>query len=153
MPGLLGRMKEMGWFLQIQCEHDDLTLALPLIGRSGVRLIIDHFGRPDVQLGVDQPGFAALLELGRSGKAIVKLSGPFRSSRQAFPYADVDPFVAAVIDAFTLEQCVWGSDWPFVMLDQRLDYGPTLRCLSRWLPDARDRQRVLVDNPAALYGF
>jgi predicted TIM-barrel fold metal-dependent hydrolase len=112
-----------------------------------------HVGRPDVAHGAAHPGFAALLEFGRSGGAVVKLSGPFRSSVEGYPYRDVDPFVAAALDAFTLERCVWGSDWPFVRMDERMDYGPALACLSRWLPDPADRRKVLWETPARLFGF
>ena len=59
----------------------------------------------------------------------------------------------AAIAAFTLENCVWGSDWPFVRLDARVDYGPTLACLVRWLPDEADRNQVLWETPKRLFGF
>jgi predicted TIM-barrel fold metal-dependent hydrolase len=94
-----------------------------------------------------------LLEFGRSGNAVVKLSGPFRSSKQAFPYTDIEPFISAAIDAFTLENCVWGSDWPYVLAEKRLDYGPPLSCLERWIPDANQRRKVLWDTPSRLFGF
>jgi len=61
--------------------------------------------------------------------------------------------VRAAIDAFTLDRCVWGSDWPFLRLPARTDYGPVLAMLTRWIPDAADRQRVLWDTPARLFGF
>ena len=150
---LLARIKEMRWFVQVHCEKDELAEAAPLLRRAGVRLLVDHFGRPDVARGLSHPGFQALLELGRTGDAVVKLSGPFRSSVEGYPYRDVDPFVAAVIQAFTLERCVWGSDWPFVLMDERMDYGPPLACLRRWLPDPADRRVVLWDTPARLFGF
>lgn len=150
---LLARVKEMKWFVQIHCQKDQLAEATPILGKAGVRIMVDHFGRPDVKRGVSQPGFQALLELGRSGSAVVKLSGPFRSSAEGYPYRDVDPFIAAAIDAFTLENCVWGSDWPFVRMDERMDYGPVFSCLPRWLPDAKDRQKVLWDTPVRLFGF
>lgn len=150
---LLAMLREMGLFLQIICQKDDLAGALPILKAAGVRVMVDHFGRPDPRLGISQPGFAALLELGRSGNAVVKLSGPFRSSQAGYPYLDVDPFVAAAIDAFTLDNCVWGSDWPFVDMHQRVDYGPTAACIARWLPDAADRRKVLWDTPARLFGF
>jgi predicted TIM-barrel fold metal-dependent hydrolase len=152
-PRLLARLKEMGWFLQVHCRNDELTAAAPMLRRSGVRVLIDHFARPDPRAGLAQPGFQALLALGRTGNAVVKLSGPFRSSHQPPPYADVVPYVAAAVDAFTLENCVWGSDWPFVRVDERIDYGPELACLARWFPDAGDRAKVLADNPARLFGF
>lgn len=150
---LLARAKELQWFLQIHCQKDELVEAAPVLRKAGVRVMIDHFGRPDVTRGVSQPGFRALLEFGKSGNAVVKLSGPFRCSAEGYPYRDVDPYIAATIEAYTLERCVWGSDWPFVRMDERMDYGPPLTCLPRWLPDAQDRQQVLWDTPARLFGW
>ncbi|TSA41454.1 MAG: 2-pyrone-4,6-dicarboxylate hydrolase [Betaproteobacteria bacterium] len=150
---LLARVKEMKWLLQVHCQKDELAEAAPLLRQAGVRVMIDHFGRPDIKRGVSQPGFSTLLEFGKSGNAVVKLSGPFRSSLEGYPYRDVDPFIAAAIEAFTLDNCVWGSDWPYVRMDERMDYGPPLTCLARWLPDAKDRQTALWDSPARLFGL
>ena len=149
----LARLREAGWFVQIQCGEDQLAEAASILRHARVKLMVDHFGRPKLDRGIQQPGYQALLEFGREGNTIIKLSGPFRTSVQGYPYHDVDPFIAAAIDAFTLENCVWGSDWPFVRLDARVDYGPTLNCLGRWLPDAKDRNKVLRGNPARLFGF
>jgi predicted TIM-barrel fold metal-dependent hydrolase len=153
VPAFLERLREAGWFVQIQCEHDQLAEALPILSKARVKVMVDHFGRPDIGRGLKQPGFQALLELGRSGNVIVKLSGPFRSSQEGYPYKDVDPFIEAAIGAFTLDNCIWGSDWPFVRMDERVDYGPVLACLGRWLPNAADRDKVLWQTPARLFGF
>jgi len=150
---LLARVKEMGWFVQVHCEKDDLVPALPILRKAGVKVMIDHFARPDPRAGVTQPGFQAMLELGRSCDAVVKLSGPFRSSLQGFPYADIEPFVAAAIEAFSIDNCVWGSDWPYVLAEHRIDYAPPLGCLERWVPNEAQRRKVLWDNPARLFGF
>lgn len=152
-PRLLARLKEFGWFLQIHCEKDELVEAVPILRRTGVRVMIDHFGRPDVARGISQPGFAALLELGRETDAVVKLSGPFRASREGYPYSDVEPFIEAAVQAFTLDRCVWGSDWPFVRHDARMDYGPEFSCVSRWFPDPAERRKLLWDTPKRLFGF
>ncbi len=66
---------------------------------------------------------------------------------------DALPFVSALVDAFTLDACLWGSDWPFLKATQRLDYGPLLRLVERWFPAAADRQRLLWDTPRRLFGF
>ncbi len=150
---LFERMAEMGWFLDIHCENDDLHEALPILEKTRVQLLVDHCGRPDVSRPLDQPGFAALLRLGAEGRAVVKLSGGFRFSRQQFPYADTDVFAAQILRVFGTRNCVWGSDWPFVNMPERVDYGPQLACLSRWLPDEADRQDVLWNTPARLFGF
>lgn len=150
---LFARLAERGWLLQVHGEKDNFVAAAQLLRRTGMRLAIDHFGRPDVARGVKDPGFQTVLDFGRHDDAIVKLSGPFRSSLTGYPFADVDPFIAAAIEAYSLDRCVWGSDWPFVHMDERVDYGPGLACLERWLPDAADRRKVLWDTPARLFGF
>ena len=147
------RMRALGWFLQVHSVGDELAAGAALLDRVGVPLMFDHFARPDPAHGLDQPGFQALLRFGRLGGNLVKISGPFRAARSRFPHHDTDRFVAAAIESFTLENCVWGSDWPFVNMDERVDYGPPLSCLARWLPDEDDRRRVLWDNPARLFGF
>lgn len=152
-PRLLERLREAGWYVQIQCKNDQLTEVAPILRKAGVKIMIDHFGRPDIRRGPQQPGFQTLLEFGKSGNAVVKLSGPFRSSLEPYPHYDVDPFIEAAINAFTLDNCVWGSDWPFVRIDARMDYGPTLDCLARWLPAAADRNKVLWETPSRLFGF
>jgi predicted TIM-barrel fold metal-dependent hydrolase len=150
---LLARIKERGWFLQIHCEKDEIVEAAPFLKQSGVKLMIDHFGRPDVARGLEHPGFQTVLELGRRHNAVIKLSGPFRSSVQGYPFRDVDPFIAAAIETYTLDRCVWGSDWPYVHMDERVDYGPGFACLSRWLPDEADRRKVMWETPARLFGL
>jgi predicted TIM-barrel fold metal-dependent hydrolase len=152
-PRLLGRLKELGLYLQVHGEKDQFAPVIPMLQRSGVRILIDHFGRPDAMRGVDQPGFAAILELGRSTESVIKLSGPYRSSLTGYPYRDIDGFVAAAIQAFTLDRCIWGSDWPFVRHDTHIDYGEELSCVSRWLPDSKDRKKLLWDSPRHLFGF
>jgi predicted TIM-barrel fold metal-dependent hydrolase len=152
MPRLLAQAREMHWLVQVQCEKDQLHEAGATLRSARVPLVFDHCGRPDAARGVTQPGFQALLEMGRDGHA-VKLSGPFRFSHAAAPYPDAEPYVAALIEAFTVERCVWGSDWPFLRLSARMDYGPVLACLTRWLPDERDRRQVLWETPARLFGF
>jgi predicted TIM-barrel fold metal-dependent hydrolase len=150
---LLERLRDRGWYAEIHARSPWLTELAPTLERHGGTLIFCHMGRPSVELGVDEPGFRRFLEFGRSGQAIAKLTGAIRLSREPFPFADVDPFVAAVLDAFTAERCIWGSDWPFILLQQRIDYAQTLAWLERVVPNADDRRRILWDNPARLFGF
>jgi len=152
MTRLLGRLREREWLVQVQCERDQLHEAAPILRAAQVRLIFDHCGRPDAELGVDQPGFRALLDFGREGH-YVKLSGPFRFYNAFSPKARIEPFFAALIETFTPQRCVWGSDWPFLRMPMRMDYGPVLANLERWLPDPRGRAQVLWETPARLFGF
>ena len=150
---LLDRAGALGLLLSLQVEHDQLVALRALVEDSGVRTLIDHGGRPDASRGVDQPGFQALLAMARNGRTAVKLSGYQKFSRQAAPWPDARPFVDVLIDAFTLDACLWASDWPFLRAPQRLDVGPLLRHAERLLPDAADRRKLFWDSPRRWLGF
>jgi predicted TIM-barrel fold metal-dependent hydrolase len=150
---LLQKLVDLDLLLQIQVEGDQLLALLPLIEASTVKLLIDHCGRPLAEKGLGQPGFQALLALGRAGRAAVKLSGWYKFSGQPYPHADAWPYIQALVDAFTLDACVWGSDWPFLRATQRLDYGPLLTLVGMQFPDAADQQKLFWKTPHRLFGF
>jgi predicted TIM-barrel fold metal-dependent hydrolase len=150
---LLRILADLDLFIQVQVEHDQLVALVPTLERSGARILVDHCGRPTPGVGIQQPGFQALLRLGRSRRAAVKLSGFQKFSTQAPPYVDALPYVRALIEAFTLDACMWASDWPFLKAAERLDVGPLLKSVERLLPDANDQRRLLWDTPCRLFGF
>jgi len=150
---LLEKLTSLGLFLQIQVEQDQLLGLLPLIDKSPVRLVFDHCGRPSVGQGINGKAFQALLAIGRERDAHIKLSGTYKFSQQPPPYEDTWPFVAALVEAFTLDRCVWGSDYPFLRAAERLDYGPLLAALPKLFPDLGDQQRLQWRTPAKLLGF
>ncbi len=145
--------REAGWMVQVHYHSDSILAALPILRAARLPVVIDHSGRPHLDQGPEAPAFRALLDFGRTTDAIIKLSGVFRFSATGSPYADTDPYIAALVDAFTLDRCVWGSDWPFLRAKQRTDFGPLLAALHRVLLDAADREKVLWTNPARLFGF
>ncbi|PJX22429.1 hypothetical protein CAP48_16150 [Advenella sp. S44] len=151
---LLSLAQERGLIVQIHYhEEAHLLETKRILQLCKAPIVIDHCGRPVLDNGVEQKGFQALLELGRSHNAIIKLSAVFRCSKQGWPYYDTDPYVEKLIDAFTVDRCIWGSDWPFLRARARIDYGPELSVLSRWFPAIEDRRKVLWENPARIFGF
>jgi predicted TIM-barrel fold metal-dependent hydrolase len=84
----------------------------------------------------------------------VKLSGPMPCTRDEYPYAPITPFAHALV-RHAPERLVWGSDWPHVNMNDRAmpNDGDLVDLLAEWVPDAAVRKRILVDNPAALFGF
>jgi len=151
---LLSLAEERDLIVQIHYhEEAHLLAAFDILRVCRSPIVIDHCGRPILEKGVNQPGFQALLELGRSHNAIIKLSGLFRFSVQGWPYHDVEPYVAKLIEAYSEDRCIWGSDWPFLRAKTRIDYGPELNMLSHWFPDMADQRKVLWDNPARIFGF
>lgn len=150
---LLGRLLARGWLIDLQCKPDQLPLNRDLILRSGGRFLIDHAGRPGAEGNAADPALRCLLDLAASGAVWIKLSGPFRASREGPPFADMDgPFGMIARNAHP-GRLLWGSDWPFVRSPHRPAYAATLVALDRWIPDPDLRRSVLEDNPAALFGW
>jgi predicted TIM-barrel fold metal-dependent hydrolase len=150
---LLGKLAALEMFVDVQVEHEQLLLIAPRLESSGVRILVDHCGRPTVKAGLEQPGFRALLDLGASGRAYIKLSGFAKFSREPSPHRDAWPFVEALVDAFTLDRCLWASDWPYLRAPMRVDYGVLLNVVEKLFPDATDRRKLLWDTPRQLFGF
>jgi len=150
---LLEKLAALDMFVDVQVEHDQLVLMMPLLANCSVRMLIDHCGRPTIDAGLDQPGFREVLELGVSKRAYVKLSGLVKFAREPSPHQEAWPFVRALVDAFTLDHCLWASDWPYLRAPTRVDYGVLLNLVLRLFPDASDRRKLLWDTPRALFGF
>jgi predicted TIM-barrel fold metal-dependent hydrolase len=152
MEPLLRRLMRLGMWAQFQVQDDQLLELLPMIESSGVRVMIDHCGRPKIEAGVEQAGFQALLAFGRSGRAVVKLSGLAKFSAQGFPFDDAKPYVEALARNFGLSNCLWASDWPYLKAPYRLDYGPML-ALYAHLFDLAECEQIMWHSPKTVLGF
>jgi predicted TIM-barrel fold metal-dependent hydrolase len=159
------RVKNRNWHVQLFTSLSIISAVKDLVAASPVPVVFDHFGGARAALGVEQPGFADLVELVRSGKAYVKISGAYRASKLGPDYADAAPLARALIAANS-DRIVWGTDWPHpdsvtppgrkatdVHPLLQIDDGRLLNQLPVWAPDAAIRKKILVDNPARLYGF
>jgi len=152
LPALLQKLEALDLWAQFQVEADQLLDLLPYLRHTQAKLVFDHCGRPVVARGLQQPGFEALLALGREGRAVVKLSGEVKFSAGRFPFEDARPYWDALIRAFGLRQCVWASDWPYLKAPMRLDYGPMLQRWENHL-SAAERTQLMWDSPKRLFGF
>jgi predicted TIM-barrel fold metal-dependent hydrolase len=151
--GLLSSLADLDLIADVQVTGDQLPALAPQLERSGVRVVVDHCGRPDPAAGLEAPGFVELLRWGRRGRAVVKLSGLVKFSHGPPPHEDAWPFVRALLDAFGPDRCVWGSDWPFLRAPLRIDYGPLVQAMEGLVPDRGDRHRVLWETPRREFGF
>ncbi|NQW00688.1 MAG: amidohydrolase family protein [Rhodospirillales bacterium] len=150
---LLEKLVDLDMFLQLQFEDQQLVGLLPLLNASPVKLLIDHCGRPSIADGLNQPAFKSLLDLGGTGRAAVKLSGYQKFSRMQAPYEDAWPFVQALVEAYSLDRCLWASDWPYLRAPERLDYGPLLALAGQLFPDPDQRRKLFWETPRRLFGF
>jgi predicted TIM-barrel fold metal-dependent hydrolase len=161
----LARMAGRNWHIQIYTNLAVIAGIKDLVLAAPVPVVLDHFGGAQAALGSGQPGFADLIELVRSGKAYVKISGAYRASTQAPDYPDVAPLAKALIAA-NAERIIWGTDWPHpnsvtgpgrrvtdITPLRQIDDGALINQLPVWAPEPATRRTILVDNPARLYGF
>jgi predicted TIM-barrel fold metal-dependent hydrolase len=149
-------MRELGWHMQVWCDHRillDMAATFAEIGRT-MPVVLDHYGEARAAKGVVEPSFQALLRLVGEGACWAKVSGAYRASTRFPDYEDAAPLHEALVAA-NPDRLVWGSDWPHPQVEAAVmpNDGHLLNLLLRWTPDPVARRKILVDNPARLYGF
>jgi D-galactarolactone isomerase len=149
------RVNDLGWHVQIHMLADAIVENADIFQRLPSPIVFDHMGHIPQPAGVDHPAFALVLKLLDHGRAWVKLSGAYMETRTGPPaYADVSKVAQAYVKAAP-ERLVWASDWPHPTekADSKPDDAVLFDLLADWAPDEAIRNRILVDNPVALYGF
>jgi 2-pyrone-4,6-dicarboxylate lactonase len=150
---LAQRIRPLGWHVEFLMHADEAPAMDVQFADFPVDIVLGHLGYMRTDKGIAHPGFQALLRLMQRGRCWVKLTGPYRISIGALPYADVTPYAHALLQAAP-ERVIWGTDWPHVMVKSAMpNDGDLANLLLEWIPDAALRERVLVKNPEKLYGF
>ncbi|CDZ26257.1 amidohydrolase [Neorhizobium galegae] len=147
---VIDRIKGRGWHVVLHLDASDIVPLSDMIARLPVPFVIDHMGRVDTSLGTDQPAFQTLLELVRQENCWIKVCGSERISR--FPFDTAVPFAKALVEA-SPERSLWGTDFPHPNLKEPVDEADLVDLVPRFALTEEDRRRLLVDNPARLYGF
>jgi D-galactarolactone isomerase len=149
------RVNDLGWHVQIHMMGDAIIENTDLLQRLPSPIVFDHLARIPQPAGVDHPAFALVLKLLDKDRAWVKLSGAYQDTRTGPPaYADVSKVARAYVKAAP-ERLICASDWPHPTekADAKPDDAILFDLLADWAPDEAVRNRILIDNPAALYGF
>ncbi len=153
LKGLAARIKGFGWhveFLMHVNEFPDLDRQL---ADFPVDVVFGHLGYVPTSEGFGADGFEGMLRLARDGKAWVKLTAPYRLTLSEMPYPDVNATAQMLVEQVP-ERLIWGSDWPHTFIKTGMpNDGDLMDLLARWVPDEKLRERILVNNPAGLYGF
>ena len=153
LRSLAAKIQPYGWhveFLMHVNEFPDLDRQL---ANFPVPVVFGHLGYAPTSTGTSDAGFKALMRLMKDGAAWAKMTGPYRLTASSMPYPDTDAFAFALVEAAP-QQLIWGSDWPHVIVKTGMpNDGDLADLLIHWVPDAAVRNRILVDNPARLYGF
>ena len=140
------RLADLDWHVHLHIEGQRLPLVLPALQAAPMKLVVDHFGRPDPALGADSEGFQALLRAFDTGRTWVKLSGGFRIA------CDPAPLARKLLEVGGPARLVWGSDCPFTDFSDTVDYQSVIDAFESWVP--RQEDRAAIDATAkALYRF
>jgi predicted TIM-barrel fold metal-dependent hydrolase len=145
------RIGAMGWHLVLHLDAANIPEFESLFRAFRLPVVVDHMGRPPAQDGLEQAPFRILLDLLREPNWWVKVSGSERISAQGPPFRDAIPFARRLIEVAP-DRTLWGTDWPH----PNVRWEPDEADLVDLLPEFGDQaalRRVLVDNPARLYGF
>lgn len=147
------KVHPLGWHVQVYATGDQIVGLADVLSRLPTPLVIDHLARLPPSQGVDHPAYPVVRKLLDGGRTWMKLSGAYLNTTSGPPaYGDA----TAVAQSFARaapERMVWGSDWPHRGEKHMPDDAGLLDLLAEWAPDEASRRRILVDNPAELYGF
>jgi len=150
------RLVPLNWHIEFHVVREDDTQAFgrakAVLSSFPVEVVFAHFLELEAYAGVGHPDFKILCDLMYGGRCWAKLSAGYRISHEP-PYRDVTAFAQALV-SIRPDRLVWGSDWPNVNYKGKMpNTTDLLDCLLEWVPDETMRHRILVDNPAVLYGF
>jgi D-galactarolactone isomerase len=152
---LAARVHEVGWHVNLQIDGRTLPELEPRLRNVKGDLVIDHVGKFLEPVAADHPAFRTMLKLLENGRTWVKLSAPYEVSKVGRPlYGDVGVLAKALVKAAP-DRMMWASNWPHPSATDasRPDDAELLDLLLDWAPDETTRRKILVDNPARLYGY
>ncbi|WP_223545258.1 amidohydrolase family protein [Pseudomonas sp. A-B-19] len=149
-----GHIAELEWHVELHRHVEDLPGLIRQLMPLNIKIVIDHFGRPDARLDFDQPGFSELLELGLSGQVWMKVSGIYRlagTQQQNLKFARTA--LLLLVQSFGLRRLVWGSDWPHTQHEDSVGFGTVVEQLQALECSTQLMRSLLVEAPRELFGF
>jgi D-galactarolactone isomerase len=152
---MAARVGTFGWHVQLQLDGRTLPEREAILKRLPGTLVIDHVGKFLEPVPVDDSAFAVLKRLVENGRTWVKLSAAYEVSKVGPPHYDDVGALAKVLVKLAPERMVWATNWPHPTppANKKPDDAVLLDLLLDWVPDEATRKKVLVDNPAKLYGY
>ena len=153
MRRVVERVKPMGWHLVIHVDAPDLIEFEDLFASFDLPKVIDHMGRVPTNGGIHQKPFQILLDFMRCDDFWVKVCGSERISQGGPPFYDAIPYAQSLIEVAP-DRILWGTDWPHPNISKFMpNDGDLVDLVPLFARDRTLQQKVLVDNPARLYGF
>ena len=152
-PALLASLKRRRWQVEVHRVGRDLPAFVPALLEAGVDVVLDHFGRPDDDLGADDPAFRALLGWGASRHLWVKLSGAYRNGSEGRGFANAPAQTRLLLEHLGADRLVWGSDWPHTRHESVISVERMCQCLEDWVPSRAQREAIMGQTALELFRF
>ncbi|WNW10220.1 amidohydrolase family protein [Pseudomonas sp. DTU_2021_1001937_2_SI_NGA_ILE_001] len=150
----LEMVNALGWHVELHRQLADLPALIETLLAAGCKVVVDHFGRADARLGLDQPGMRELLELGRGGQLWVKVSALYRLGGTAQQQTDfAAQALAALSDHLGARRLLWGSDWPHTQHEAQARFGDELDRLRQLAAAQGILPQVLRESAAELFAI
>jgi predicted TIM-barrel fold metal-dependent hydrolase len=149
------RVADLGWHVQIHQTGDGIVKMEDVLQKVAAPIVFDHMGRIPKDIGIDHPAYTVISRLVDKGRTWVKISGAYMDTKVGPPtYADSTRLAQAFVK-LAPQRMVWGSDWPHPTAkdDDKPNDATLVDLLAEWAPDEATRRRILVENPAELYGY
>ena len=147
---VIDRIKGRGWHVVLHMDAPDIISLTDMMKQLPLPFVIDHMGRVDAAAGTQQPAFHALLGLAKRENCWIKVCGSERISPP--PYAAAVPIARALVEAIP-DRVLWGTDFPHPNLKHEADEADLVDLVPQFAVTAEAQRKLLVANPARLYGF
>jgi predicted TIM-barrel fold metal-dependent hydrolase len=147
---VIDRIKGIGWHVVLHMDAPDIVPLTDMMKQLPLPFVIDHMGRVEAAAGTQQPAFRALIELAKRENCWIKVCGAERIALP--PYAAAVPIARALVEAIP-DRVLWGTDFPHPNLKHEADEADLVDLVPQFAVTAQAQRKLLVDNPARLYGF
>ncbi len=145
---LFNCLRKLDWFIQITAKEDEWLKIMPKLLHRNVKIVVDHFGKPERNIGINGDGFKAIIEATKTKNVWIKFSAPYRfGCNQASLYAN------ELVKKVSKRRILWGSDYPFTRHDKGRSYKDFVDMLNIWFPDKTLRDYATYKNAIRLYKF
>ncbi len=150
----IDQLRELGWYAKMQPDMNGIVDSVGLYENiEDVPIVIDHMARADVSLGIKDPSVQKVLEMLKKGNFWIMLSNGYRISKTEHPWSDVRALARIYIEAAP-DRVIWSSDWPHPLAKKPSPNDTDLlELLYSYTDSEEELQKILVDNPAKLFGF
>ncbi|WP_251443773.1 amidohydrolase family protein [Veillonella intestinalis] len=154
-PRILNYVKQLGWHVELHIDAIQLQPLIDALLEAGVKVVVDHFGKPTADIAAEDEGFKYLLSVGKTGQVWVKISASYRLKKEKTLEDNVaiaKTLIPKLLEAFGPSRLLWGSDWPHTQFETSITYDKAWHVLSELVPDKATQEIILSQSFAELIG-